>query len=99
MALRLRGPAGILIALALLAMTTSALAREPSHVPEAGAASQLVVTKVISPNEQKAALAFWTRSAIAAAQPLQMQSQQGTAAIEAPALSEPKVTGPAGFSP
>lgn len=98
---RLSGPTGIAVVLALVAMATSALAREPAHLPESGAASQQVVTKVISPAEQKAALAFWTRKAIAEAKPLEMKSQPGTAAVvsEEAALSEAKATGPAGYAP
>ena len=100
MARRLRGPTGIIVVLALLAMTSAALAREPEHLPQSGAASQLFVTKVISPAEQKAALTFWTNKAIASAQPLEMKSQPGTAAVAPEAtLSEAKVTGPAGFAP
>lgn len=100
MARRLRGPTGIIVALALVAMTTSALAREPEHLPESGAASQLVVTKVISPAEQQAALAFWTKKAIAAAKPLEMKSQPGADAVaQETALAEPKATGPAGYAP
>jgi V8-like Glu-specific endopeptidase len=60
---------------------------------------QLVVSKVISPASQRAALAFWTREAIAAAQPLEMPSQQGPGVVDAAALSEPEVTGPPGFAP
>jgi len=102
MARRLRGPAGIVVVLALLAMTTAALAREPEHLPVSGAPSQLVATKVISPAEQKAALAFWTHKAIAAAQPLVMQSQVGAPApapaVEEAALFETKATGTPGFA-
>jgi V8-like Glu-specific endopeptidase len=74
---------------ALLSLTTSALAQQP--------ASQLVARKDVSPAEQRAALAFWTREAIAAALPMEMPSQLGPAEVDATALFEQEVTGPLGF--
>jgi V8-like Glu-specific endopeptidase len=93
----LKALSGILVGLMLLAIATPALAQEPKPAPVADAASQLVATKEVSPAEQKAALAFWTHEAIAAAQPMAMPSQLGPAKVDEAALSEPEVTGLPGF--
>ena len=58
------------------------------------AAASLVVKKVISPAQQKAALAFWTHAAIEAAQPMEMVSA-GPEEIDLSA--PPAATGPRGF--
>jgi V8-like Glu-specific endopeptidase len=60
------------------------------------ATNGLVVSKVVSPAEQRAALAMWTRAAIAAARPLETAAQVGTAQVDAVALAEPGITGPSG---
>ena len=59
--------------------------------------NSLVVAKVISPAEQKAALAFWTREAVAQAQPMAMPVQLGPPNVDELATTE--VTGPLGSSP
>src|SRR4030065_261720 len=51
---------------ALLSMPTFALAQEPEPTAVTGASPKLVVRKRVSPAQQKAALAFWTRAAMAA---------------------------------
>lgn len=56
-----------------------------------------VVSISISQAEQEAVLAFWTREAIAAAQPMEMPSQLGPAKVDEAALLEEEVTGPPGF--
>lgn len=60
-----------------------------------------VTSKVISQAEQEAALAFWTREAIAAAQPLEMLSQLGPVELDTTTAAEletaSEVTGPPGF--
>jgi V8-like Glu-specific endopeptidase len=58
----------------------------------------LVTSRVISPAEQQAALAFWTHDAIAQAQPLPMPVQLGPAEIDQTALSQPEITGEPGFA-
>ncbi|MBK8049652.1 MAG: trypsin-like serine protease [Anaerolineales bacterium] len=55
-----------------------------------------VVTKIITPAEQQAALDFWTRDAIAKAQPLAMPMQMGAPTVDEMATSA--VLGPPGFS-
>jgi V8-like Glu-specific endopeptidase len=64
----------------------------------ADAQAQLVASKVISPANQKAALAFWTRERIAAAQPMALMAQTGDAEVDAAALAQAAATGPRGFS-
>jgi V8-like Glu-specific endopeptidase len=81
---------------ALLSLTTSALAQQPARTPVNQASSQLVARHDVSPARQRAALAFWTREAIAAASPMEMPSQLGFAEVDAAALSEQEVTGPLG---
>jgi hypothetical protein len=64
-----------------------ALAQEPE-----------VVTKVVSPEEQRAALTFWSRDAIAAAQPMVLPVDLGLAEIDpSAAMSKNEVLGPPGF--
>jgi V8-like Glu-specific endopeptidase len=60
-------------------------------------ASELVVSQIISEAEQQAALKFWTREAIAAAEPMEMIAQFGPEERGAGALSEPEVDGPHSF--
>jgi len=62
-----------------------------------GDTGDLVATKVVSLAEQKATLAFWTRKATAAAQPMEMPSQLDSAEVDVAALSEPAATGVRGF--
>src|SRR4051812_44208433 len=93
----LKGLSGIVVVLTLLALTASALAREPDPAQVTGASSRLVVTRVASRAEQKATLAFWTHEAIAAARPMGMPSQFGPAEVDTAALFESMVSGPPGF--
>jgi V8-like Glu-specific endopeptidase len=83
--------------LTLSSMTTSALAQNPERESITGASSQLVVTKVISPAKQRAALALMTREVIAAAQPMELPSQLGAAEVDTAALSQQEVTDPPAF--
>jgi V8-like Glu-specific endopeptidase len=98
----------------VFSVTPSALAQaEPNTDSElfmplvtnarAGEGSQpgLVSTKIISPEEQRAALDFWTREAIAGASALALPAQLGPAEVDAaaqaePAISDPPVVVPAG---
>lgn len=61
----------------------------------------LVESKVISRAEQKAALAFWTREAVAAAPAMQLQADFSSAEVDAAALAEAlsasELAGPPGF--
>jgi len=82
---------------ALLSMPTFAVAQEPETAAAPGASSsELVLMKRVSPRQQEAALAFWTREAIAAAQPLEMPSEPGPAEVDTAAL-DLEATGPPGF--
>ncbi len=62
------------------------------------AAAKLVVKKVISPAQQRAALAFWTREAISAAQPTVITADLGPAIIDEAAIARQVPTGPPGFA-
>ncbi|MCG8347751.1 MAG: trypsin-like serine protease [Chloroflexales bacterium] len=94
---RLTRLTSILVVFMALVGTTSVLAHESTYVPAPDVSSQLVAHKVISPAEQQAALAFWTREALAAVQPMEMPSQQGPAEIDTTVLPEQEVIGPPGF--
>ena len=98
-----KGLSNMLAALALLLLTTSVLAQEPKPISIDGvAAAQLVATKVISPAEQKAALAYWSRRAIAAAQPMVMLAQPGSQKVDTatalPEIAEAPGSSPAGIA-
>jgi len=81
---------GVVVIL-VLALTTAMSAQ--AHVPAAPTPQAgKVVTKVIPPAAQKAALGFWTRDAMAAAQPLALPAQRGPAEVDA--LRQQGVTGP-----
>lgn len=59
----------------------------------------LVVSITSSPEQQKAALAFWTRQAIAGTRPMDMPSQAGPAAVDKDALAKQDTVGEFGFAP
>jgi V8-like Glu-specific endopeptidase len=59
-----------------------------------GNPADLVATKVISPEEQQATIAYWTRDAIATAKPMALPAQMAPAQVDAAALAEPAVSGP-----
>ncbi len=89
----------MLAALALLFLTTSVVAQEPKPTStDSAAAPELVATKVISPAEQKAALAYWSRRAIAAAEPVVMLAQPGAQKVD-PATVLPEIAEAPGSSP
>jgi V8-like Glu-specific endopeptidase len=76
----------LLLALVLQLVGFSAVqARTVDNRPEA--AGGVVSAKVISPAQQKAALAFWTRDQIAKAQPLEIQVDRGAASVDESAVS------------
>lgn len=87
----------LFLLIALLALGVAAQARTftgaKTAVVETDASP--VVSIEISPAEQEAALAFWTRERIKAAKPLEMPKQAGPAEVDLSALAEP--TGPYGF--
>lgn len=58
-----------------------------------------VVSIVISPARQRAALAYWTHARIAGAKALALPVDAGAAAVDAPAVEQPAATGPAESSP
>lgn len=70
---------------------------ELASVPTSGQGEQ-VVSKIISAAEQRSAMSFWTRKAIAAAQPMEMPSQAGDAEVDAAAIAHSAATGPRGFA-
>lgn len=67
--------------------------------PTEQAKSDPVVSITISPAQQKAALDFWTRQAIASARPMEMLSQAGPAAVSKNLDMQDSVTGQFGFAP
>jgi len=80
----------LLLALVLQLIGFSAVqARTVDNRPEA--AGSVVASKVISPAQQKAAIAFWTRDQIAKAQPLEVQIDRGPANVDEAALAEADV--------
>jgi V8-like Glu-specific endopeptidase len=80
----------LLIAL-FLVIGSTVQARTITVEPAAPASSkeELVEAKVISEAEQEAALNFWTREAIAMAEPLAMPIQAGPASLDESLLGEP----------
>ncbi len=91
-----------LLAFVLQMSGSSALARTgPTDQPNAASfAKGPVVTITSTAAQQKATLAFWTRDAIANAQPMEMPSQGGSAqADEAAAFEQDAFAGQFGFSP
>jgi hypothetical protein len=94
----------IVSVIALLAVVlqfgTSAQARpDPAGQPDASK-NGLVVSITNSPDQQKAALDFWTRQAIADARPMAMPSQAGPAVVDKAALAkQDAVVGQFGFAP
>jgi hypothetical protein len=66
-----------------------------ASVPAADAAP--VVSLEISPAEQEAALAFWTRERLKAAKPMEMPKQAGPAEVDLSARSSLETEGPYGF--
>ena len=89
-------PVSVLLVVAFLVLSTGARA-EGIGVPPTQ--DGVVVSKVVSPAEQEAALSFWTRDAIATAQPMEMPSQLGPAAVDKAALAEVGAIGAPGMTP
>lgn len=81
----------LLLAVLFLVLGSGVQARtitvEPADVVTSK--DELVDIKVISPAEQAAALEFWTREALALAEPLAMPTQLGPANIDESSLGEP----------
>jgi V8-like Glu-specific endopeptidase len=88
-----------------LTFSVQAQSTDPGGVDDPGAVKDQaagVVVKEISAKDQAAALKAWTRKAIAAAQPLEIDVVQGAAeapALEEAALMETANAEPAGFAP
>lgn len=92
--------ASVLMLLVAAVFLTLSSRAQASSVPEAGINPRSqVVTKVISPAEQQAALAFWTHEAIAAAEPMPMLVQTGPAEVDLGGLEAGGVTGEPGMVP
>ena len=89
----------LLVVVALLVLGIGVQARSfngaRATAPKADAAA--VVSVEIAPAEQEAALAFWTRTRLKAAQPLEMPKQAGPAVVDRSGLAEAEVVGPYGF--
>lgn len=71
--------------------------------PASAQSNSLTVTKTLSPRQQAAAAAYWTRARIAAAQPIRLpidnaQQSMDTTAVEEAALSGPMGSTPAGMA-
>lgn len=79
-------------ALFLPIMTLSSAMAYENRATTVNAPSQ-VTAKVITPAEQKAALAYWTRDRIAATKAMPMMVQVGKAEIDQPSLSRPESVG------
>lgn len=98
---RVRFSSVVLLIALLLSLGMSYSAQAQSGEP-GGAAGQepAVVTKTISAREQAAAMAAWTRKAIAAAQPLDVSAMVDASEVAAasPAAEEMEVLGNAGFA-
>lgn len=93
----------IISVIALLAVVlqfgASAQARtDPTQQPDTSK-DGLVVSITSSPAQQKAALAFWTREAIAGTRPMDMPSQAGPAMVDKAALAKQDAVGEFGFVP
>jgi V8-like Glu-specific endopeptidase len=85
----------VALLIGLLSMTTS-VARTGDFARVSGVPAEQFVTKEISPASQKAALDFWTREALASAQPMEIPTDRGPAGVDTAALSKQEVSGPAG---
>ncbi len=79
-------------AMLLPIMTLSSAMAYENRATNVNAPSQ-VTAKVITPAEQKAALAYWTPNRVAAAKALPMMVQAGKAQVDQPSLSRPEVVG------
>lgn len=86
----------VLLVIALLMLSTGVQAQAPEGDQPQG---DLVVTTVISPAEQQAALAFWDRKALASAQPLEFPVDFGPAEVDKAALVEQGAAEAPGFAP
>lgn len=92
--------ASVLMLLVAAVFLTLGSRAQASSVPEAGINPRSqVVTKVISPAEQQAALTFWTHEAIAAAEPMPLLMQTGPAEVDLGGLEASGVTGEPGMVP
>lgn len=84
---------------ALLSLSTSALATEPQGASAAVSKGPLLLRKDISPAEQRAALSFWSHAALSKAQPLDMVDHSSATGVDSAALSTQQATGAPGASP
>jgi len=81
--------AAVLLVSLLLPFAMSASAQQSGPI---------VVSTTVSPEAQRASLAFWSHSALAAAKPFPMPMQTGPATVDTGAAPNAGVTGPASFS-
>ncbi|MCX7853388.1 MAG: hypothetical protein N2383_11450, partial [Caldilineales bacterium] len=89
----------LFLLIALLALGVAVQARTFTGAKTAVAETDAVpvVSIELSPAEQEAALAFWTRERIKAAKPMEMPKQAGPAEVDRSAQALPELEGPYGF--
>ena len=87
-----------IIALACMTLATGFTVEAQSDGPAAQPGKDPTI-KVISPAEEKAVRAFWTREKIAAARPMEMPASTGSAEVMASAANESSAIGTPGRSP
>jgi V8-like Glu-specific endopeptidase len=87
----------MLVLLLALSMTTPGFAQVADPDNASARASKDVLTVESSLEEQEAALNFWTREKLAAAQPMDLPAQTGTAEVDAAVLTKPEAGGTSGF--
>ncbi|MFZ6028577.1 MAG: trypsin-like serine peptidase [Chloroflexota bacterium] len=83
----------------LILVVISLLIYGPGAQINASAQEDVVQSKTVSPQEQDAALSFWTREAIAEAEPMGLMVQKGPAEIEAESALPKTGNDPVAFSP
>lgn len=84
--------------MALLAVVLSAQAAPPTQ-ESAAQQGGLTVSKTVTERQQAAAMTYWTRERMAAAEPFPMPVDSGPADIDASALQNPAAAGPIGYAP
>src|SRR5215203_4071796 len=91
-----RTASSILAVVLAFTMSTPGLAQESREPQPAAPGPKLVVRIDITPAQQRASLAFWTREQTAAAKPMEMLLETGTPAMDMTAQSQAEVAGPSG---
>src|SRR5690348_9941233 len=95
-----RTAVSILTVLLAFSMSTPGLAQVEGGRPQTAAAGPKVVEKIdISPKDQRAALEFWTRERVAAAQPLQLMVDASASAVDLAVQSQALPADPTEVTP